>query len=163
MRPTAAAGRQESFAVAMMPQSPSSRARTPRAVRRVAARAWIARALLLAFAWASLGPWPWLAIALGDDHHAAVAAHEHDAGDVHEHRHRDASEIPGAPTHPADHDCLQCQMLAHLARCIPASPPAVAIPAIDACAVLPWTFAVPRFARAVALLPPVRAPPVPFA
>jgi hypothetical protein len=85
-------------------------------------RRWIGRIVLVALAFPSLGPWPWLiadALATG----AGPATREHRDDHAHE-THRGASDIPGTPTHPADHHCVECQVLQHLARCIPEAPPA---------------------------------------
>jgi hypothetical protein len=107
--------------------------------------------------WPSLGPLPWIAMT-GSHHHdiaqQAVAVEGDATDDGHE-----ASDVPGSPTHPIDHDCFQCQVLKHLARCVLSQPPApeAALPA--GCPVQPGARAKPQHARQVALLPPVRAPP----
>src|SRR5213592_2596652 len=72
-------------------------------------RAWLALYLLLAFVWPSIGPLPWLIDFAAEEVHAAS------------HAHHDASEIPGSPTHPDDHDCFQCEVIKHLARCVPSA------------------------------------------
>jgi hypothetical protein len=157
---------------------------------------WIACLLLLAIAWPSLGPMPWVVRAAwamdaqvpapthassaaagfssGRAHaaHDAAATHHHATLDVdwpHEHAGSgafvhdppapDASDVPGSPTHPPDHACAQCEVLKHLARCMPA-PVTVLLPAAGECA---FVAPVPPFAaplaRAPARLPPARGPP----
>jgi hypothetical protein len=89
-----------------------------------------------------------------DMHHLLGAQH------AHHHDHADYSGIPGSPTHPVDHHCFECQVLMHLARCVPAcamptfvaplmaslaAEPAVALP-------VPESHVVPR--------PPIRGPPL---
>jgi len=119
-------------------------------------RSFVACAALFALLWPSLGPLPWVATI--DSHHHDVAqpgaAVDADASDD-----QDRSDVPGSPTHPVDHNCFQCQVLKHLARCVLSQPPApeVALPA--GCAVQPSARAQSQHARHVAFLPPVRAPP----
>ena len=86
---------------------------TSRRSRRARGRAWLVAYLLLTIAWPSLGPMPWVIDAAL---HEQVAANDEHAA----HRHRDASDIPGSPTHPDDHNCFQCEVIKHLARCVPA-------------------------------------------
>src|SRR5437764_7556480 len=123
-----------------------TRRRTAQSSRR-RPRAWLALYLLLAFVWPSIGPLPWL---------IDFAAEEVHAGS---HAHHDASEIPGSPTHPDDHDCFQCEVIKHLARCVPSegSYPTVALvtsrppqPSIQVRSNY-RAFALPR--------PPIRGPP----
>jgi hypothetical protein len=88
--------------------------------------------------------------------HAQGAAADHHAG----HHHDDYSDIPGSPTHPSDHNCFECQVLQHLARCVPTHalpvlqpPPAVAFAAeVPAPTQPPQSFVAPR--------PPSCGPPV---
>jgi len=110
---------------------------------------------LLALAWPSLGPLPWLVHDAGAHVHR-TDGHAH-AGDDDDRR--DASPIPGSPTHPADHDCPECQVLQHLSRCLlPAFAVSVIAPPFI-CAVSPHiAVALPR-PHLIAHLPPVRAPP----
>jgi hypothetical protein len=117
------------------------------------ARRWLARWLLVAMAFPALGPWPWL-VAEAWAH--APAAHAHAAGDDDHH----ASDIPGTPTHPADHHCVECEVLQHLARCVPvvAPPPVVAPLAVRPLVVAPTRATLPT-PVAPARLPPARAPP----
>jgi|SRR5215813_8234286 len=72
-------------------------------------RAWATVYLLLAVAWPAAGPLPWV---VWDVH--AAAAH---AGSASDHHDEDAG-VPGSPTHPADHNCAECQVLKHLSRCV---------------------------------------------
>ncbi|HSC99270.1 MAG TPA: hypothetical protein VLI21_10235, partial [Casimicrobiaceae bacterium] len=67
---------------------------TSRSLRRAPWRAWLVGCLLLSVAWPAIGPMPWLVDFTSDDR-SGVA------------RHHDASEIPGSPTHPDDHNCFQ--------------------------------------------------------
>jgi len=71
----------------------------------------------------------------------------------------DASDIPGSPTHPADHDCFPCQVLNHLARCVPSvlDPPTILWQA--GCPVQPSAQLESQFAGHIAALLPARGPP----
>jgi hypothetical protein len=129
-------------------------------------RRWLASFVFVAIAWPALGLLPWLAV--------ESAPHRHD-GDHQgyeyaverptsaHHAHGDASDIPGSPTHPADHDCFQCQVLKHLSRCVvsPIEPPA--IPLASGCQVQPRIRETSRHASGIAALPPARGPPFPTA
>ena len=139
--------------------------RRPRAhasprIRWRLAVAWCA---LVALSWPSLGLLPWVIdpatdlLAAYAVIEASSAAHEH--ASAHDHA-ADASDIPGSPTHPADHDCFQCQVLKHLSRCAvaPLDPPAVNLPAGDS--VQPLVVGETQFVGHIAALPPVRAPPL---
>jgi hypothetical protein len=105
---------------------------------------------------------PWIALAASPHHHDVApdavdvaietASHHLDA--------LDASDIPGSPTHPADHDCFQCQVLKHLSRCVPAQPVAAEVMLPAGCPVRPEVWVESQHARDVALVPPVRAPPL---
>jgi hypothetical protein len=119
-------------------------------------RSFVASAALVALAWPSLGPLPWVATAGLHHHDVALqdAAAGSDANDDHY-----GSDVPGSPTHPADHDCFQCQVLKYLARCVLAQPPAPDASLPAGCAVQPEARAQSQHARALAFLPPVRAPP----
>src|SRR5262249_53667283 len=109
--------------------------------------------------WPSTGPVPWLIDFEAPTHHAHDADHadarDYDAGASH----RDASDIPGSPTHPDDHNCFQCEVIKHLARCVPAaiSVPVVAIAAGNT--PTPLFDVVALHAAFVAPAPPIRAPP----
>jgi len=136
---------------------PKRRAR--RATARARWRSWVACCALLAMTSASLGPLPWIVTGI-----APVAAqgveHDHDGGALRSHHHHsDASDVPGSPTHPPDHDCAPCQLLKHLARwaVLPSAPPAVVLQTPPS--VLPQPVAEPQRATPVAALPPVRGPP----
>jgi hypothetical protein len=119
---------------------------------------WIAICALVTLAWPSLGTLPWIAMARS--HAATHVAHTHDRGLAH---HDNASDIPGSPTHPLDHDCAQCDVLKHLARCAPAAlaPPMLAFQ--SPAPVQPVVADEAAGATRIALLPPVRAPPPPLA
>jgi hypothetical protein len=112
----------------------------------------------LALAWPSLGPLPWM---VGHDEAEAHAAQAHEAAarERQEHRHVDVSAIPGTPTHPDDHGCAECQVLKHLARCIPAVPAIdFTVAAVASVVARPFVVELPA-PQARTLLPPVRAPP----
>ncbi len=129
-------------------------------------RGWRRRAaclLLLAFSWYALDPLPWVVLTLADaTHHAAHAAD--DVDNVHENAGAEhglaASDIPGSPLHPEDHDCFDCQVLKYLARGILPSPAAPTVPALDAEPTDPPKFVPSPRAVRVAPTPPIRAPPV---
>ena len=124
-------------------------------------RCWVATYALLALVWPALGPLPWLIDFAPDGHRTdRTRLHDDTAENGASHSHADPSEIPGSPTHPDDHDCFECQVIQHLARCVPSvwSFPTVAvltsrppkpplhIEKIEA------AFVVPR--------PPIRGPPL---
>ena len=146
----------------MKPPSPITRWSHQRMSLRGRWRSWVAWCALIALVWPSLGPLPWIAVELVP-HHRDVA-HESAAAGASErsgvHHHGDASDIPGSPTHPIDHDCLQCQVLTHLARCIVPALDLPTIPAAAGCAVQPHELAPSHRARLVAVLPQARAPPL---
>ena len=140
--------------------SPDPKRRTRRSSARAGWRTWVACYALLALTWPSLGPLPWIvALVAPSDTHEAEDGHERAEPHAH-HHHGDASDIPGSPTHPADHDCTPCQMFKHLARCVlppPVNPPTIALPA--ACPVLPQVVAQAPATAQVVSLPPARGPP----
>lgn len=114
--------------------------------------AWLA---LVALAWPSLGPLPYV---VHDFHaHFHGDAH-HDARDG-SHAHIDASAIPGSPLHPADHDCPECQVLKHLSRCMPAGIAVAILRPVVVAVDSPPAVVAGHHAQAPAYLPPVRAPP----
>jgi hypothetical protein len=119
-------------------------------------RSFVAYVALVALAWPSLGSLPWVATA--ESHHHGVtqqgAAVDADANDRYY-----GFDVPGSPTHPADHDCVPCQVLKHLSRCVLSQPPAPDLALPTGCAVQPIARVEPQRARHVAFLPPVRAPP----
>jgi hypothetical protein len=118
-------------------------------------RRWIAVYALVALAWPSLGPLPWLAAELLPHEHESPRAH----GALNEYHHVDASAIPGSPTHPDDHDCFECRVLKHLSRCVPPTFDIAFVPAVPACHVAPLALLTGEHRPVVTLLPPVRAPP----
>ena len=118
-------------------------------------RRCIAWCALVALAWPSLGPLPY--VVHDFDAHFHVDAHHH-ARDA-SHSHLDASAIPGSPLHPADHDCPECRVLKHLARCMPAGIAIAVVPPVVIASETPWILVARRDARPPAYLPPVRAPP----
>jgi len=111
--------------------------------------AWCA---LLALAAPSLGVAPWIALEAASRLQAETA-HAH-------HHHGDGSEIPGSPTHPLDHDCLQCQLLAQLARYVVHAPPAPIVRVAAELALRRCRAATPARAPSLVTLPPVRGPPL---
>jgi hypothetical protein len=131
--------------------------------RRIRWRFCIAWYALVALAWPSLGLLPWVLDLPTDPVAAHASTHIalESSSTPHDHDHAgDASDIPGSPTHPADHDCFQCQVLKHLARCAvaPLDLPAIGLPSGDA--VQPCVVGETQFVGHVAALPPVRAPPL---
>ena len=127
-------------------------------------RSWVASCALVTLAWPSLGLLPWVGMDLTATDHAAAHERAHLAANPSSAAHdNDSSDIPGSPTHPADHDCFQCQVLKHLARCVlsPLEPPT--IPLQPGCAVQPRIVVESQFATDVAALPPARGPPLPNA
>jgi hypothetical protein len=81
------------------------------ATGRMRWRNCVAWSLFVALAWPSLGLLPWVESDFAAADHVAAG---HDARPETTHDHG-ASDIPGSPTHPADHNCFQCQVLKHLA------------------------------------------------
>jgi hypothetical protein len=130
--------------------------RTGFATTRHRWRRRVARCLLVVLAWSSLGALPWVVADFdaADTHHATGAAD--DAGP-------DASPIPGSPTHPADHNCPECQLLHCLAGCIPPAPAPALTPSVAACDVGTCPPAVVPRVRPASVLPPARAPPIAIA
>ena len=108
---------------------------SPRRLRR----RMVTTLALIALVFPSLGALPWIATRLVTvAESSGTIAHAADDGDTpHEH---DASDIPGSPLHPLDHDCFPCQVLAHLSRC------ALLEPGIGTVAAVP---VLPRAAAAV--------------
>ena len=90
---------------------------TSRLASRRRWRGWLAAYVLLSLVWPAIGPMPWL-LDFGLDADRAPFAAESAAPSDADHHH-DASEIPGSPTHPDDHNCFQCDLIKHLARCVP--------------------------------------------
>ncbi|HEY3179018.1 MAG TPA: hypothetical protein VGL25_09075 [Casimicrobiaceae bacterium] len=134
---------------------------TAQALRRSRWRYWIAIYALLALVWPALGPLPWL-IDFAPDGHRTDRTVAHEEQDEHSalHSHVDASEFPGSPTHPDDHDCFECQVIQHLARCVPS------VWSFPTVAVLPSRSGKPPLhietieAAFVTPRPPIRGPPL---
>jgi len=126
-------------------------------------RSWIASYALLALSWPSLGLLPWVGMDLPATDHAAEKHTQHShatpSSAAHEHL-GDASDIPGSPTHPADHDCFQCQVLKHLTRCVVPQLDLPSIPLPSGCPVQPRDQLDSQIAGRIAALPPARGPPV---
>lgn len=125
--------------------------------RRSRWRSWLAAYVLLSLAWPAAGMLPAELIALDAAQAAAGAPHHHDEGTAG--HHHDASDIPGSPTHPDDHNCFECQVLQHLTRCvlpdfgpvIVPPPPTCVVAHVSSSQAAPTTFVAPR--------PPIRGPP----
>jgi len=110
--------------------------------------------VLVALAWPSLGALPWLV----QPAHVLAAAHDHPHGSQ-PHHHVDPSTIPGSPSHPDHHDCFECQVLQHLARCVFPAPAVAIVPSIVACDAAPrLPVALPR-THVTTVFPLARAPP----
>jgi hypothetical protein len=108
---------------------------------------------LIAVAWPSLGPLSFLVHDFGS--HLNPASGHSDADDDK----IDASSIPGSPTHPADHNCPECEILKHLSRCVlPTLAIAIGAP-VAVAVVTQWVADVRPPAKVAAHLPPARAPP----
>jgi hypothetical protein len=136
----------------------AKRSRAAHAVRGW--RAWLARYVLLAIAWPSIGALPWMMLDLREEGHlVAEAAFDHDDG-VAAHAHHDDADIPGSPTHPLDHDCAQCQVLKHLARCVLPDPVVAGVPPPAGAPVQPCAQPALRYASLPAEGPPIRGPPL---
>jgi len=131
--------------------------RTRRRRNPLLARGWrtcVAWCALIALAWPSLGPLPFVVHDLDEHFAEAHHAHAHGAHPL------DASSIPGSPTHPEDHHCPECEVLKHLARCV-LSLPALAV--VSPVVVRFFTHRIadsPTFAANPIHVPPARAPPV---
>ncbi len=127
-------------------------------------RAWASCWLLLAFAWFAMAPLPLVALSVA--FHADHAAYDTEAVDVREHddglaRHGfEASDIPGSPLHPDDHDCFECKVLKYLAHCILPDAAAPMRPVLDAAAASPSPIAPSQSAGCLVPIPPIRAPPI---
>jgi hypothetical protein len=116
-------------------------------------RTCIAWCALVALAWPSLGPLPYVVHGFGEQ--AEVAG---DLDHV-DHHGIDASPIPGSPTHPDDHHCPECEVLKHLARCVLAPPTlAVLAPVVVRFFTRRIAVATPSAPNPVHV-PPARAPP----
>jgi hypothetical protein len=127
---------------------------TSRLLHRARWRGWLIVYVLLSLVWPAVGPMPWL-IDFEPDDRAPLSADA--SGDAH--HHHDASEIPGSPTHPDDHDCFQCQVIKHLARCVPSDG---SFPTVALVAAHPPQPPIARGSSHAALVvprPPIRGPP----
>jgi len=118
-------------------------------------RVWLATYALAAIAWPSAGPLPWLVFEHGDEAPAAADG----VGERAAHAHHDDSDIPGSPTHPLDHDCAQCKVLKHLARCVVPAPVAPTVAPLAGARAAVCAVVAPRCAGVAADRPPIRAPP----
>ena len=116
--------------------------------------AWVA---LVALAWPSLGALPWLA----EPTQVHAVVHVHAQGSQ-LHQDGDSSTIPGSPTHPVDHNCFECQVLQHLARCIFVSPTTGIVPPTVVCDAAPRVAVALLRTQVAMVLPPARAPPSSF-
>ena len=138
------------------------RVRFPLLERRV----WRRRAaglLLVAFSWYALAPLPWAlsTFAHASHHHAGHGGDSPGVCEDEDVGHGlTASDIPGSPLHPEDHDCFDCQVLKYLARCILPAPAAPEVQALGPPPTRPIRFASAPPAICVVPTPPIRAPPV---
>ena len=138
-----------------------SRAAFARATCYVRWRSWIARYVIVALVLPALGPLPWLVADAAAEAHAAAAHHAHG----HDHGHEDGaphhhgpSSAPGSPAHPDDHNCLACQVLAHLGA-LPASWAPQPQYTLATCAVT-CGGALVTLVSSFAPVPPARGPPL---
>jgi hypothetical protein len=133
----------------------------PGRLRRRCWRAAVAWYVALALIWPALGILPWLAAAdLGSSEHLLASYADHDDEHSVAPHHHDASDVPGSPTHPADHDCFQCQVLKHLSRCIVSDPATATVPAEFGCSVQPAALADAQQPAYISPGPPIRSPPL---
>ena len=131
-------------------------------------RAWVGAIALAAVAWPATGPLPWVwAVSEMDlDLHGGTHAASGGLRDRHasEHaaagHHHDLADIPGSPTHPADHDCAQCQVLKHLSRCVLSDPGVVGVAPLAGDPVRIGSEVEPQYASQPATRPPIRGPPL---
>ena len=127
---------------------------TSRPLHRRPWRAWLVAYVLLSLVWPAIGPMPWL-VDFEPDDRAALTSGEH--ADVH--RPHDASEIPGSPTHPDDHNCFQCEVIKHLARCVPSDGSYPTVAFVAAHPPQPPIAIGSTHAASVVPRPPIRGPP----
>ena len=118
-------------------------------------REWVVLYTFVTVLWPALGPLPWM-VANDAPRHAHAVLHEHGHESA-EHAHH--SDVPGSPTHPADHDCAACQVLHCLAHCVVAlhESPRVAVQVVLATA--HWLPSQPPTVFAVTPPQPARGPP----
>jgi hypothetical protein len=121
-------------------------------------RTWLVAYLLLAVAWPSTGPLPWLVLEAGE-HVAAGSTLDHDRYGHTADAAQRASDVPGSPTHPLDHHCAQCEVLKHLARCVLPAPVEASVPTPPGDPVVASVEVEPRCASFTATRPPIRGPP----
>ena len=126
-------------------------------LRRRGWRYWVAWCALVALAWPSLGPLPFVVHDF-DEHFAESGQHLHDGNHA-----VDVSSIPGSPTHPDDHHCPECEVLKHLARCVPTVPPPAILSPVVVGLFTRHLAVAPRFAPNPVHVPPARAPPLAIA
>jgi hypothetical protein len=147
----------------VQPKPSSIRRSRQRVSRHARWYSWVAWCALVALAWPSLGTLPWIGVEFAPHDHVVLDQDaESDAGPLSalHHQHDEASDLPGSPTHPADHDCFPCQILKHLSRCVPSDLNPPAIPWQSGCAVQPRNQLESQFAAQIAALPPARGPPL---
>jgi hypothetical protein len=117
--------------------------------------AWLAAYVLLSLVWPAIGPLPWLIdFAPGSEEISAKI------GDPDGTHHHDASEIPGSPTHPDDHNCFQCDVIKHLARCVPSDGAYPIVALVTAHPPQPSIQVGSIHAASVVPRPPIRGPPL---
>jgi hypothetical protein len=119
---------------------------------------WLVAYALLAVAWPSTGPLPWLVLEAGE-HVSAGATLDHDRDGHTADTAHDAADIPGSPSHPLDHNCAQCEVLKHLARCVLPGSVEASVPAPPGGPVVAFVEVEPQCASFIATLPPIRGPP----
>ena len=125
--------------------------------RRSRWRAWLAAYVFASIAWPAAAMLPLELIAL-DRTDATVASEHHHDGAGADHRH-DASDLPGSPTHPDDHNCFECQVLQHLTRCVlPPVGPAI-VPPLPPCFIAQAASSEAAHVSFLAPRPPIRGPP----
>ena len=127
-------------------------------MRRRRWRTWAAWCAMAALVWNASTPLPWLLRDIESDTNDVSSA----ASDGHAHAaHRfDGADIPGSPTHPDDHDCAQCEVLKHLARCVVPDPVIPGVVALAAAPVKPPAFAESRYTSRFVTRPRIRGPPL---
>src|SRR6266567_6248609 len=131
---------------------------TQRRSHRARWRSWVVSYALVALTWPSLvGLLPWIAVDFAPHHHSTAyqeAGSDADGSSAGHHEHGDASDIPGTPTHPADHNCFQCEVLKHLSRCVVPQIDPPTIPLVSGCPVQPRVYVESQYAGRIAFLPP---------
>jgi hypothetical protein len=120
-------------------------------------RTWAAWCTMAALVWNASTPLPWLLRDIASDSDVSSAESDDHAHAAHR---LDGADIPGSPTHPADHDCAQCEVLKHLARCVVPDPVVPGVAALEAAPVKPPAFAEARYAFRFVTRPRIRGPPI---